>query len=126
VVEDEPQLLAMVSTVLQGEGYRVIGAEDPLRAIELSRTVVGPIDILLTDVVMPHLSGKKLAERLVSSRPEMRVVYMSGYTENTIVHQGVLDPSIHFLPKPIIPSALRDIVRQVLRGTDRDDEGAPR
>ena len=126
VVEDEPQLLAMVSTVLQGEGYRVIGAEDPLRAIELSRTVVGPIDILLTDVVMPHLSGKKLAERLVSSRPEMCVVYMSGYTENTIVHQGVLDPSIHFLPKPIIPSALRDIVRQVLRGTDRDDEGAPR
>jgi len=52
------------------------------------------------------------------SRPEMRVVYMSGYTEDTIVQQGVLDPSIYFLPKPIVPSALRNIVRQVLRGTD--------
>jgi len=125
VVEDEPQLLSMVSTVLRGEGYVVIAAEDPLRAIELSRTQVGPIDILLTDVVMPHLGGRKLAERLASSRPEMRVVYMSGYTEDTIVHQGVLDPSIHFLPKPIVPSALRNIVRQVLRGTDWDEESAP-
>ena len=56
----------------------------------------------------------------------MRVVYMSGYTEDTIVHQGVLDPSIHFLPKPIVPSALRNIVRQVLRGAHRGDESAPR
>jgi PAS domain S-box-containing protein len=126
VVEDEPQLRSMVSKVLRDEGHVVIEAEDPLRAIELSRTHVGPIDILLTDVVMPHLSGRKLAERLESSRPQMRVVYMSGYTENTIVHQGVLDPSIHFLPKPIVPSALRNIVRQVLQGTDPDDERAPR
>jgi two-component system, cell cycle sensor histidine kinase and response regulator CckA len=125
VVEDEPQLRSMVSTVLRGEHYLVIETEDPLQAIELSRTHVGPIDILLTDVVMPHLSGRKLAERLAPTRPEMRVVYMSGYTEDTIVHQGVLDPSIHFLPKPIVPSALRNIVRQVLRGTDRVDDGAP-
>jgi signal transduction histidine kinase len=118
VVEDEPQLRAMVATVLRGEGYLVIEAEDPLRAIELSRSHQGPIDILLTDVVMPHLSGSKLAERLAPSRPEMRVVYMSGYTESTIVHQGVLDPSIDFLPKPILPSALRNMVRQVLRAAD--------
>jgi CheY-like chemotaxis protein len=126
VVEDEPQLLAMASTVLRGEGYVVIEAEDPLRAIELSRTHVGPIDILLTDVVMPHLGGRKLAERLEASRPEMRVVYMSGYTEDAIVHQGVLDQNICFLPKPIVPSALRNIIRQVLGGTDRDEASAPR
>jgi two-component system, cell cycle sensor histidine kinase and response regulator CckA len=125
VVEDEPQLRSMVSTVLRGEGYLVIDAEDPLRAIELSGSHGGPIDILLTDVVMPHLNGRKLAERLASSRPEMRVVYMSGYTEDTIVHQGVLEQNIHFLPKPIVPSALRNIVRQVLRGSDGDDESTP-
>jgi two-component system, cell cycle sensor histidine kinase and response regulator CckA len=126
VVEDEPQLRSMVATVLRGEHYLVLETEDPLLAVELSRTHAGPIDLLLTDVVMPHLSGRKLAERLASSRPEMRVVYMSGYTEDTIVHQGVLDPSIHFLPKPIIPGELRNIVRQVLRGTDREDESKPR
>ena len=81
---------------------------------------MGPIDVLLTDVVMPHLSGSKLAERLEPTRPEMRVVYMSGYTENTIVHQGGLDPSIHFLPKPIIPSAVRNLIRRVLHETRRD------
>jgi len=120
VVEDEAQLRSMVSLVLRAEGYLVLEAEDPLRAIELSRAQAGPIDLLLTDVVMPHLNGRKLAERLEPSRPEMRVVYMSGYTEHTIVHQGVLDPSIHFLPKPIVPSTLRNIVRQVLRDPSRD------
>jgi two-component system, cell cycle sensor histidine kinase and response regulator CckA len=119
VVEDEPQVRAMVSTVLRGEGHVIIEAEDPLRAIEVSRTHVGPIDILLTDVVMPLLSGSKLAERLAPSRPEMRVIYMSGYTENTIVCQGELDPSIDFLPKPIVPSALRQMVNQVLCGATR-------
>jgi len=119
VVEDEPQLRSMVSTVLRGEGYVVLEAEDPLRAIELARSHVGLIDLLLTDVVLPHLSGKKLVERLEPSRPEMRIIYMSGYTENTIVRQGVVDPSIHFLPKPIVPSALRNIVRDVLRGPER-------
>ena len=119
VVEDEPQLRSMVSTVLRGEGYVVIEAEDPLQAIALARDHAGVIDLLLTDVVMPHLSGKKLVERLEPSRPEMQVIYMSGYTENTIVRQGVVDPSIYFLPKPIVPSALRNIVREVLRGPER-------
>jgi len=116
----------MVAIVLRGEGYLVIEAEDPLRAIELSRTQEGPIDLLLTDLVMPHLNGRKLAERLESTRPEMRVVYMSGYTEHTIVHQGLLDPSIHFLPKPIVPSTLRNIVRQVLRDSSRAEARATR
>jgi DNA-binding NtrC family response regulator len=126
VVEDEPQLRSLVAIVLRGEGYLVLEAEDPLRAIELSRTQEGPIDLLLTDVVMPHLNGRKLAERLELTRPEMRVVYMSGYTEHTIVHQGVLDPSIHFLPKPIVPSTLRNIVREVLRDPSPEQASALR
>ena len=121
IVEDESQLRSMLATALRGEGHVVVEAEDPLRAIELSRVHPGPIDVLLTDVVMPHLSGIKLAERLRPSRPEMRVVYMSGYTENALMHQNVLDPNIHFLPKPVVPSVLRDVINQILRACDRRD-----
>jgi DNA-binding NtrC family response regulator len=100
--------------VLEGRGYRVIGAETADEAIRAAYRHDGPIHLLLTDVVMPGLSGIELAKRIVEIAPGLRVIFMSGYTENTIVHHGVLDPDVSFLAKPFSLDALAERVRAEL------------
>jgi PAS domain S-box-containing protein len=115
VVEDEIPVRRSVVLSLRGGGYDVLEAARPDAAIELVRSHEGPIDLLLTDVVMPQMSGRMLSQKILALRPDLRVLYVSGYTEDAIVHRGVLDAGLHFLQKPFSGSGLLDAVARVLR-----------
>ncbi|GIV06287.1 MAG: hypothetical protein KatS3mg016_1862 [Fimbriimonadales bacterium] len=114
VVEDEPGVLEVATETLRQYGYQVLAANSPAEALQIVQNLSEPIHLLVTDVVMPIMSGRELAEYLVRLYPQMRVLYVSGYTENTIVHHGVLDAGVHFLPKPYTPSQLAQKVREAL------------
>jgi two-component system cell cycle sensor histidine kinase/response regulator CckA len=113
LVDDSEQVRTLVHEILRREGYRVIAASGPAEAL-LAAEQPGEISLLLTDVVMPKMTGRQLAERLAKRRPDIKVLYMSGYTENTVVHGGTLDPGIAFLPKPITQGALLRKVRETI------------
>jgi len=114
VVEDEESVRGLVRLILGETGYQVLEAADGERAIELCREHEGEIHLLLTDVVLPGVSGPKLAEEIQQLRPDIKVVYMSGYTDNAIVHHGMLDEGIAFLEKPIKPRVLTESMRRYL------------
>lgn len=114
VVEDEEILRILTVRLLKTGGYFVIAAASGHEALELARAYDGNIDLLVTDVVMPNMNGKILADRLAKERPSTQVLYVSGYTENTIVHRGVLDENVEFLAKPFSRDVLLERVRNLL------------
>ena len=114
LVEDDEQLRVLGQSILTRNGYKVIAAGGGAEALAACASYPGRIDLLVTDVVMPHMNGRQLAEQAVRVRPDLAVLYVSGYTDNTIVHHGVLDPGIEFLQKPITPDALLRKIREVL------------
>jgi PAS domain S-box-containing protein len=119
LVEDEDSLREISREILAGNGYRVLEASDGNAAVTVARAHAGPIHLLLTDVVMPGISGRELAETLLPTRAEMRVLYMSGYTEDLIAHRGVLEAGTLLLPKPFTASTLLQRVREALAGGSR-------
>jgi len=114
IVEDEDSLRKLVRTVLKQKGYKILEAENGEDALRISNEHEGTIDLMITDVVMPKMSGKETAERLQPLYPQMKIIYMSGYTDDAIVHHGVLAPGLNFLEKPFSPEGLARKVREVL------------
>ena len=117
LVEDDPQLRQLSSSVLAHCGYRMLVAGSPEEGLAICKENHRDIRLLITDVVMPQMNGRQLAEQIVQNAPNVRVLYISGYTSNAIVHYGVLDPGLWFLPKPFTLSALVAKVREVLDST---------
>src|SRR5690606_1216065 len=117
VVEDMPGLRRLVQRTLEKAGYTVLTASSAADALRLVEETAPPVDLLLTDVVMPGMSGRTLAERLQRLRPAMKVLFMSGYTNDVMVRHNVIDGSTPFISKPF---KLVDLTRQIRRTLDTD------
>ena len=117
VVEDEEAVRELIQTVLTEKGYEVIAAQDPEHAEQAAAEFKGEIHLLLTDMVMPGISGRDLATRISARRRDIRVLYMSGYTDNVITAGGMLEKGLAFLQKPFSPAVLTQKVREVLSHT---------
>jgi len=117
VLEDQPEVRALIDQTLRHYGYSVVVAANGPEAIAAARAHRGPIHVLLTDVVLPRASGREVAREMGADRPSIRVLYMSGYTEDAIVQHGVLAPGLAFVEKPFTGDALVRRIREVLAAT---------
>jgi CheY-like chemotaxis protein len=118
IVEDEPSILKLARRILERQGYTVLTAADPTMALKVAEEHPVRIDLLITDVIMPGMNGRELAERLQPLHPGLKVLYMSGYTADVIGQRGALDTDVHFIPKPFSNQALAEKVRDALKNND--------
>jgi CheY-like chemotaxis protein len=118
LVEDEESILRLGKAILDKFGYHVLTACKPGQAVSMAEQYGDPIHLLLTDVVMPEMNGKELKARIAKLRPNIKALFMSGYTGNVIVHHGILEDNVHFLQKPFSVDSLAGKVREVLDEED--------
>lgn len=114
VAEDEAIVRDLTHAMLSQLGYRVLVAETAKKCLDLAKAHGDSIDLLLTDVVMPEMSGKELHAQIAKLNPDIRVLFMSGYTANIIAHRGILDEGVQFIQKPFSLQALAEKIRHVL------------
>jgi len=114
LVEDEEQVRNLSKEILEGYGYSVLAAPDGSAGLSLGKEFPGRIDLVLTDVIMPQMGGKELVDQLKSVRPESKILFMSGFTDDAIIHHGVSDDGVFFLQKPFSTECLAAKVREVL------------
>jgi CheY-like chemotaxis protein len=114
VVEDERSVRDLTVRILRRLGYGVLVASGGDEAIAIAQSYAGKISLLLTDVVMPNMSGRQVADNLLKLRPGLKILYLSGYTDSTVVHHGVLENSLDFLPKPFSREVLARKIREIL------------
>ena len=113
-MEDQPEVLALVLNVLRQYGYHVLGATGPQESLRLMRDHPGEVHLVITDIIMPGMTGRQLAEEMERIRPGTRILFMSGYTRSEIGKEGLLDEGLYFLQKPFTPDTLAERVRAVL------------
>jgi CheY-like chemotaxis protein len=118
VVEDEDAVRDLTVKMLRKLGHTVLAAANGAEAIRIAGTYSGTIALLVTDVVMPNMSGREVADRLLEMKPALKVLYVSGYTDGTVVHHGELEGSTEFLPKPFSREGLAQKIRQLLDGPE--------
>ncbi len=123
LVEDEPTILRMTRMMLERKGYSVLSAATPIEAMEKAKEHSGSIDLLMSDVVMPVMNGRDLAEKIIALYPDIKLLFMSGYTEDIIAHQGVLDDGVAFIQKPFSLADMTEKVRNVLDNASGKNQG---
>jgi len=116
LVEDEDIVRTFVRTILEGNGYKVLEAQNGYIALTIGRSYAEPIHMLLTDLIMPRMSGTELRDKLLKVRPDIKNLFMSGYTDDSISHEGILHSETAFIEKPFSPDAIFRKIREVLEG----------
>jgi CheY-like chemotaxis protein len=117
VVDDEPSILRLLEDMLQPLGYTVLKATNAEDALEIAKDVDTRIDLLITDVIMTKMNGIELAEAMKPLRPQLKILFMSGYTDNIIAQEGLIKKGENFLPKPLIPTNVTNKIREMLDST---------